>query len=129
MSSSIDLLNLTSSFVLVDFRAPIRVNAFEEDAEAAVTVRCYMDGQRGNPKSYPERVCNGYTFNLLPMLHVFAEEGFTVRINRGGDNQAVVETKSVTGLYIEATPVKCRGWVNTPKRQQNMFQHMSSFLR
>lgn len=98
MSSSIDLLNLTSSFVLVDFRSPIRIDAFGEDAEAAVTVRFYMDGQRGNPKSYLERVCNGYTFNLLPMLHVFAEESFTVRINRGGDNQAIVEIKSVTGL-------------------------------
>ena len=98
MSSLIDLLNLTSSFVLVDFRSPIRVDAFGENAKAAVTVRFYMDGQRGNPKSYPERVCNGYTFNLLPMLYVFVEESFTARINRDGDNQAIVETKSVTGL-------------------------------
>ena len=42
-------------------------------------------------KLCPERVCDGYSFNLQSMLQVFAVEGFTARVERGGNDQAVIE--------------------------------------
>ena len=45
------------------------------------------------------------------MVQVFAVEGFTARLERCRNDQAFMEAESVAGLEIEATLVKCLGWV------------------
>ena len=80
-------------------------------------------------KLCPERVCDGYSFNLQSMLQVFAVEGFTARDERGGNDQAVIEAKAVAGLQFEAALIEHPGRVDPPKRYQGVVQDLSGFLR
>ena len=80
-------------------------------------------------KLCPERVCDGYSFNLQSMLQVFAVEGFTARIERGGNDQAVIEAEAVAGLQFEAALIERPGRVDPPKRYQGVVQDLSGFLR
>lgn len=63
------------------------------------------------------------------MLQVFAAEGVTTRFERGCDDERIVEAESVAGLQVETTLVKCSGRVDPPKRNQRIFQYLSSSLR
>jgi hypothetical protein len=71
---------------------------------------------------------DGQLFYTLTMLQVFAVQGFAAGFKRGGDDQAVVKTELVGGLYVETTLVKHPAGVDLPQREQHLVEKLHGIL-
>jgi len=78
--------------------------------------------------SFHERIMDGQLFYPLTMLQIFAVQGFTAGLERGGDYQAVVKVELVAGLYVETTLVKHPAGVDLPQREQHLIEKLHGIL-